>query len=60
VDEFHGLGYVDELRYAVDCVREDRQPKYGVSGKLGLACLEVIKAMYKSAETGQAVRGQWG
>jgi len=60
VDEFHGLGYVDELRYAVDCVRNNRPPKYGVSGKLGLACVEVIQAMYKSSESGCIVRGAWG
>lgn len=60
VDEFHGLGYVDELRYVVDCVRRNEQPKYGLSGRLGLACLEIIKAMYRSAETGQVVRGEWG
>ena len=60
VDEFHGLGYVDELRYAVDCVRNDVQPKYGCSGLLGLACVEIIKAMYESSETGKTLRGQWG
>ena len=55
VDEFHGLGYVDELRYAVECVRTDTEPKYGVSGQLGLACLEVIEAMYESSASGRTV-----
>jgi len=60
VDEFFNLGYVDELAYAVDCVAENRQPLYGCSGALGLACVEIIDAMYKSNSTGAAVRGQWG
>ena len=60
VDEFHNLGYVDELAYAVKCVHEDKEPMYGLSGKLGLACIEIIEAMYKSNKTGKAVRGRWG
>ena len=59
VDEFYNLGYVDELGYAVDCVRNNTQPKYGVSAQLGLTCLQVIQAMYKSSETGQTIRGEW-
>ena len=60
VDEFYGLGYVDELAYAVDCVLNDVEPKYGVSGRAGLACVQIVKAMYESSETGKAVRGEWG
>ena len=60
VDEFYNLGYVDELAYAVDCVRKDEDPKYGCSGALGLACIGIIEAMYKSSETGKVVTGQWG
>jgi predicted dehydrogenase len=59
VDEFHNLGYVDELAYAVKCVLENKEPIYGLSGKLGLACVEIIEAMYKSNATGKAVRGKW-
>lgn len=60
VDEFHGLGYVDELAYAVDCVRRNIKPKYGVSGQLGLACLEIIKVLYQSSESGKTIKGCWG
>lgn len=60
VDEFLNLGYVDELAYAVDCVINDTEPMYGCSGALGLACVEVISAMYKSNEAGKVMRGNWG
>lgn len=60
VDEFHNLGYVDELAYAVDCVIHDRQPQYGCSAALGLACVEIIEAMYRSNASGKIVRGRWG
>ncbi|MBU4200648.1 MAG: Gfo/Idh/MocA family oxidoreductase [Verrucomicrobia bacterium] len=60
VDEFLNLGYVDELAYAVDCVRRNEEPMYGCSGALGLACIEIISAMYQSHETGAVVRGKWG
>jgi len=60
VDEFHNLGYVDELAYAVQCVLEDKEPMYGCSGNLGLACVEIIEAMYKANAGGKAVRGNWG
>lgn len=60
VDEFLNLGYVDELAYAVDCVRNDQDPMYGCSGALGLACIEIINAMYQSHESGSVVRGNWG
>ncbi len=60
IDEFHNLGYVDELAEAVDCVINQREPCYGCSGALGLACVEIIMAMYQSNETGAVVRGRWG
>ena len=60
VDEFHNLGYVDELARAVDCVLADEQPGYSCGGRLGLACVEIIAAMYQSNESGCAVKGRWG
>ncbi len=60
VDEFLNLGYVDELAYAVECIRRDEEPIYGCSGALGLACVEIITAMYQSNATGAVVRGSWG
>lgn len=59
VDEFYNLGYVDELRYAVDIIRKDEQPIYGVSGANGLACMGVIDAMYRSSESGKTIAGEW-
>ncbi|HNS33154.1 MAG TPA: Gfo/Idh/MocA family oxidoreductase [bacterium] len=60
VDEFHNLGYVQELAYAVDCVAKDEKLIYGCSPELGLACVEIIAAMYESNEKGTVVRGEWG
>jgi predicted dehydrogenase len=59
VDEFYNLGYVPELEYFVDCVRKDKEPFYGVDGKAGLACVELVKAFYESNETGKTVYGEW-
>jgi predicted dehydrogenase len=55
VDEFHNLGYVDELAYCVACVQNDEAPQYGVSGRLGLACNRVVEALYTSAREGRKV-----
>ncbi len=60
VDEFHSLGYVDEMAYAVDCVLKDAEPMYGCSGAMGVACVAVVEAMYESNRTGRTVRGEWG
>jgi len=49
VDEFHSLGYVSEINYFVDCILNGRQPKFGVSGAAGLACMRVVDALYRSA-----------
>ena len=59
VDEFYNLGYVRELEHVVDCVLNDKEPAYGVSAPLGLACTEIIRAMYKSNAEGQVIRGEW-
>lgn len=56
VDEFYNLGYVHELAYAVECVQQDRQPMYGVSVELGLACNRFIEAMYQSSHEGRTVK----
>ncbi len=60
VDEFYNLGYVDELAYAVHCVLHDEEPKYGCSGALGVACIGIIEAMYRSSEEGKVITGEWG
>ncbi|MCD6378137.1 MAG: Gfo/Idh/MocA family oxidoreductase [Planctomycetes bacterium] len=55
VDEFFNLGYVEELRYFVDCVLNDTAPKFGVDGESGLLAMKVVEAMYKSAEEGKTI-----
>ncbi|UCF38195.1 MAG: Gfo/Idh/MocA family oxidoreductase [Acidobacteriota bacterium] len=59
VDEFYNLGYVTEMEYFVDCVIQDRQPKYGVDGRAGLATVEIIQAFYESNEKGKTIYGEW-
>lgn len=59
IDEFFNLGYVEELAYTVDCVLEDKEPMYGVSGQAGLSCLEIIDAMYRSNREGKTIAGSW-
>jgi predicted dehydrogenase len=49
VDEFHSLGYVSEINYFVDCILRDEDPKFGVSGAGGVACMRVVEALYRSA-----------
>ncbi len=60
VDEFLNLGYVDELASAVNCTLEGRDPEYCAGADLGVACIEIIEAMYQSNEEGRAVKGSWG
>lgn len=60
VDEFYNLGYVEELAYAVDCIANNKEIIYGCSPELGLACIEIIEAMYESNEKGTVIKGRWG
>lgn len=60
VDEFLNLGYVDELSYAVDCILENKPPMYGCSANAGIACVEIISAMYDSNSSGKMISGNWG
>ncbi|MFH0938741.1 MAG: Gfo/Idh/MocA family oxidoreductase [Planctomycetota bacterium] len=59
VDEFYNLGYAHELAAFVDCVRKDEEPLWGCSAAAGLACVEIIDAMYKSSAEGKTIRGRW-
>jgi predicted dehydrogenase len=59
VDEFYSLGYVNELAYFVDCVVNDEEPVYGVSGRAGLASLELVHAFYESNRCARTVKGRW-
>jgi len=57
VDEFYNLGYVREINYFVDCILKDEQPRFGVDGAAGLACLKAVEAFYRSAAEGRSVTG---
>jgi len=59
VDEFYNLGYVHELSHFVDCVVEDKEPLWGTSAAAGLACLEIINAMYESNSEAKTIKGRW-
>ncbi len=59
VDEFANLGYVEQLRYFIDCVRKNEQPKFGVTAEDGLAAVEICMAAYESAKTGKVVKGSF-
>ena len=59
VDEFFNLGYVKELAYVVDSILQDSSPTYGASGELGLACVEIIDAMYRSVKEAKTIQGSW-
>jgi predicted dehydrogenase len=56
VDEEAALGYVDEIAYFVECVREDKEVKWGVRGEDGEAALEIALAVYESQKTRKAVK----
>jgi predicted dehydrogenase len=59
VDEFYGLGYVNEMSYFVDCVVRKEEPMYGVSGRAGLACVQLVDAFYESHKCGRRITGSW-
>ena len=60
VDEFYNLGYVREVAYVMDCILNDSEPMYGASGCLGLACNQIVEAMYESNQKGTLIKGLWG
>ena len=45
-----------EINYFVDCILNDRRPKFGVSGAAGLACMKVVEGFYRSATAGRTVK----
>jgi predicted dehydrogenase len=56
VDELRNLGYPDEIAHFVDCVRREEPAKRGVRAEDGLRALEVVQAIYRSAEEKRVVR----
>ncbi len=56
VDEFLSLGYVKEIEHFIDCVINNKEPNVGTRGVDGLKALEVVLAIYESAESGKLVK----
>ena len=56
VDELRNLGYPDEIAHFVDCVRRDQPARRGVRAEDGLRALEVVHAIYRSAEGKRVVQ----
>ncbi len=56
VDEFMSLGYVKELEHFINCAINNKEPNLGTKGEDGLKALEVVLAIYKSAESGKLVK----
>jgi predicted dehydrogenase len=55
VDELRNLGYPDEIAHFVDCVRREQPAKRGVRAEDGLRALQVVQAIYRSAEAKRVV-----
>jgi len=55
VDEFLSLGYVKEIEHFIECAINDKDSIVGTRGEDGLKALEVVLAIYKSAESGKLV-----
>lgn len=53
-DELWNRGYVQEMRYFVDCIAQD-EPAW-LDGRIGRNALEVVYAAYRSARVGATVR----
>lgn len=56
VDEEHSLGYVNEIRHFVDCVKSDTEIKKGACGEDGRIALQMILAIYQSAKEGKSIK----
>ena len=55
IDEEASLGYIDEISHFVDCVIENKDPMQGVRAEDGLKILEIVMAVYESANKGRAI-----
>lgn len=53
VNDLWDLGYINELKYFVECVAEDKEPF--PTGEFGREVLKIIFAGYKSAQDGKPV-----
>jgi len=56
VDEKFNLGYIDEIRHFMECIRTDTEPRVGLRGVDGYEALKVVEAIYASAKQGVTVK----
>jgi predicted dehydrogenase len=45
------LAFRNEVKYFIDCIREDREPEFG--GRMGLESIKIVEAAYKAVKTGK-------
>lgn len=56
VDEEHSLGYVNEIRHFVDCVKLDKEIEKGARGEDGRIALQIVLAVYASTKEGKLIK----
>lgn len=56
VEEEHALGYWNQTRYFVDCVKYDKEIMLGARGIDGRDALEAVLAVYESTENDKSVK----
>jgi predicted dehydrogenase len=56
VDEKFNLGYINEIRHFMECIRDDREARVGLRGIDGLEALRVVNLMYRSAREGRTIK----
>ena len=55
VDEYYSLGYRDELKHFVDCVRDGREQAAGTTAADGLEVLRTIRTVYEANQSGKMI-----
>ena len=58
IDEESSLGYIDEISYFLDCVRNNKQVMWGVRGEDGKVALQIVLAIYQSMRDGKTIKLQ--
>ncbi len=55
VDEKFNLGYVNEIRHFMECIKKNEDAKIGLRGKDGFETLKVVNLIYRSAKEGRKI-----
>lgn len=56
VDEEYSLGFINEIKHFVDCVKLDKEIKKGARGEDGRIALQIIMGIYQSDKEGRFVK----